>query len=159
MTSNLFVIMSILSAISLTSMVIVATAQHPEDPTLKSKLPSKFSKTMGASRGVGSWVGRFFVTEVLLGSMVFWLIGGKVLLSSYIEDFVAQSGVIDADRKAWALVAVWIAITVGRFCGLYDLVRINKMMGNAEKIVACVNHLYVWTVGGFFFSHVLLLFH
>ncbi len=137
-----------IASVTAITLLIVVTAYHPEDPRLRSRLPSKFNKPAGTSKGIAPWVSSYYVTEILLGNMVFWMIGGKVLCSSYIEDFVVQSQVISEDKKALALLAVWIAIAVGRFVGLYDLIRLNSL--GPSGIFTLYRHLLMWATCGLF---------
>ena len=69
-----------------------------------------------------------------------------MLCSSYIEDFVLDSGIIDASNKNWALMLVWIAIAMGRFGGLYDQIKINAL--GQKGIQPLYFHLVLWISAG-----------
>lgn len=145
-TTDLLTMYSILSTITVTTLVTLMSLPNPEDEQVKRHLPPKVLKSTGGSRAVDPRIQKYFVTEMLIGNMVFWLIGGKVLCSSYIEDYVAQSGVIESSKKEYALLVVWLFIALGRFGGLHDQIRINRM--GPVGIHTLYVHLTVWVVVG-----------
>mmetsp|Transcript_31029 Transcript_31029/g.82271 ORF Transcript_31029/g.82271 Transcript_31029/m.82271 type:complete len:461 (+) Transcript_31029:99-1481(+) len=147
-TTDLLTMYSILSTISVTTLVTLLALPNPEDENVRRHLPPKVLKSNSGSRAVDPRIQKYFVTEFLIGNMVFWLIGGKVLCSSYIEDYVTQSGVIASSKKEYALLVVWLFIALGRFGGLSDQIRINRM--GPIGIHTLYTHLTVWVVCGFF---------
>lgn len=94
---------------------------------------------------------RYFVNEILIGNMVFWFIGGKVLCSSYVESYISDSNVIPSSEKEVALCVVWIGIAAGRFIGLMDQIQLNKM--GEGGIHSLVHNFIAWIstglLGGF----------
>ena len=147
-TTDLLTMYSILSTISVTTLVTLLALPNPEDDNVRRHLPPKVLKSSSGSRAVDPRIQKYFVTEFLIGNMVFWLIGGKVLCSSYIEDYVTQSGVIASSKKEYALLVVWLYIALGRFGGLSDQIRINRM--GPIGIHTLYTHLTVWVICGFF---------
>lgn len=69
-----------------------------------------------------------------------------MLCSSYIEDFVVGSGVVSTESKAWALMAVWVSIALGRFAGLWDQIQLNAR--GSAAIHSLYRHLAFWVMGG-----------
>ena len=113
-------------------------------------LPARGGKKPSGSLGIGDWVRQYYMTEALVGCTVFWLIGGKVLCSSYIEDYVVQTRIVPASDKSFALMAVWVSIAVGRFGGLYDQILLNGL--GASGVHICYRHLSLWLATGLFGS-------
>ena len=58
--------------------------------------------------------------EIVISSMVFLYIGGKVTLTGYLYTFIDDTGMINADYETTALLVLWICITIGRLSGVYD---------------------------------------
>jgi fucose permease len=133
---------AVISTVNVIALVVIAVAIDPEEPGFALALPQKLSRQSGGSKGSYEWVSKYFVTEMVIGNMVFWLIGGKVLASSYIEDYVADSGVVPRYDKSWALMVVWVMIAVGRFGGLWDQIQLNKLGGAALNPIYF--HLASW---------------
>lgn len=146
-TTDLLTMYSVLSTVTVITLVTLLSLPHPEDDAVRRHLPPKVLKNNSGSRAVDPRVQKYFITEMLIGNMVFWLIGGKVLCSSYIEDYVTQTGVIPASKKELALLIVWLFIAVGRFGGLNDQIRINRM--GPVGIHTLYRHLTVWVLCGF----------
>jgi len=126
-TTDLFTMYATLSTVSVITLVTLLALPHPESADVMKYLPEKLNKGVGKSKAVDEFITKYYVTEMTIGSMVFWFIGGKVLCSSYIEDYVVESGVIPSSQKEWALMTVWVFIAVGRFAGLHDQIRLNRM--------------------------------
>jgi hypothetical protein len=141
-TSDLLTMCSVISTINVITLVVICAAPHPEEPSFAASLPPRQNKMSGGSKGTYDWVSKYFVTEVVIGNMVFWLIGGKVLASSYIEDYVVDSGVVPDYDKSWALMVIWVMIACGRFGGLYDQIQLNQLGGAAMNPI--YSHLTGW---------------
>ena len=145
-TSNSITMCAVISTVALLTAVACFSCKHPEDPDMLRYVPQNLGKKNSGSLGKGEWVEKYYVTEVIMGCIVFWLIGGKVLCSSYIEDYVDQTHVVPSKDSALALMAVWISIAAGRFGGLYDQILINGM--GASGLHTCYRHLCLWLWGG-----------
>jgi len=79
--------------------------------------------------------------EMLISAMVFFLIGGKVTATAYLDSYVDQTGVISQSKEPLLVLVLWIAITVGRLAGVQDqLFLTNKTLPV---------HLSILLVGGF----------
>eukprot|EP00614_Pseudopedinella_elastica_P001895 CAMPEP_0172603302 /NCGR_PEP_ID=MMETSP1068-20121228/23529_1 /TAXON_ID=35684 /ORGANISM="Pseudopedinella elastica, Strain CCMP716" /LENGTH=489 /DNA_ID=CAMNT_0013404991 /DNA_START=330 /DNA_END=1799 /DNA_ORIENTATION=+ len=151
-TDSLLAIFGIIASVALATLATIGSAPHPEfeptqdanpssDPALKQAAGATARQETKAVQ-VAPWVDKYYVTEMLIGQMVFWFIGGKVLVSSYVEDFVLDSGVVDKSSKDLALLAVWVAIAVGRFGGLYDQIQINSL--GVKGVHPLYGHLTLW---------------
>ena len=81
--------------------------------------------------------------EWVFGCTVFWLIGGKVDMTSYIKTYVKDSGVIPAHQGSESLLMIWIMITIGRLVGLQDQIALKRKSTNTVYI-----HLTVWLMTG-----------
>ena len=64
--------------------------------------------------------------EIVISSMVFLYIGGKVTLTGYLYTFIDDTGMIDTDNETTALLVLWICITIGRLSGVYDQAYVNN---------------------------------
>lgn len=145
-TTDLFTMFATLSTVTVITLVSLLALPHPENPGIAKYLPAKLNKGVGKSRAVDEYITKFYITEMMIGSMVFWFIGGKVLCSSYIEDYVIDSGVIPSSQKEWALMCVWVFIAVGRFAGLHDQIRLNRM--GVKGIHPLYTSLCIWIATG-----------
>ena len=145
-TSNLLTMCSVISTVCVITLVTIVSGPNADDPQFIRSLPPKNQKKFG-SKGSYEWVEKYYVTEVVIGNIVFWLIGGKVLASSYVEDYVVDSGVVPSYDKSWALMVVWMAIAVGRFGGLYDQIQLSDP--KKETLVPLYTHLVIWISCGF----------
>ena len=56
--------------------------------------------------------------ELVVGAAVFWLVGGKVDVTSYLTEYNRRTHIVPASRDDHALLVLWIGITLGRFLGL-----------------------------------------
>lgn len=155
-TTDLFTMYAVLSTITVFTLVTLMALPHPEREDIRRHLPAKMGKASGSSKAVDPRIQKYYLTEVTMGNIVFWLIGGKVLCSSYIEDYVVDSGVIPSDKKEWALMVVWIFIALGRFVGLHDLIRCNRM--GPMGIHPIYTNLVFWLLCGVLGGLVMLLF-
>jgi len=79
--------------------------------------------------------------EIMLGCMVFCLIGGKVTSTAYLSTYVDDTGVIDTSKESALVLVLWIAITIGRLAGVYD----QRFLTNVTLPV----HLSIFLIGGF----------
>jgi fucose permease len=117
----------------------------PVPTYLGESMDKKLGKTARAAGGASYYV------EACLACAVFCLIGGKVTFSSYIEDYIADTGCIYSKDKSLALAILWFAITMGRLGGLADQIRV-------ENKGQLYNHLYLWLVTGALGMGLLLTF-
>ena len=155
-TTDLFTMYAVLSTVTVITIITMMALPHPEMEEVRVHLPPKIAKGARASRAKQQWIQKYFVTEMIIGNMVFWLIGGKVLCSSYIEDYVTDSGVIASDKKAWALMIVWIFIAIGRFVGLHDQIKLNRL--GPKGIYPLYQNLTLWVVCGGLGGAIMLIF-
>lgn len=123
----------------------LAVVLIPVPTYLGQSMDKKLGKTARAAGGASYYV------EVCLACAVFCLIGGKVTFSSYIKDYITDTGCVSSNDKNMALFVLWIAITVGRLSGLVDQI-------NIESKGQLYNHLYLWLVMGAFGIGLLLTF-
>ncbi len=70
--------------------------------------------------------GAHFNVEIVLSMMVFMYIGGKVAITGYLYTFIEETKIIDPDHETSALLVLWIFITIGRLCGVYDQAYVNN---------------------------------
>ena len=77
---------------ALATLATIGSAPHPEfeptqdanpssDPALKQAAGATARQETKAVQ-VAPWVAKYYVTEMLIGQMVFWFIGGKVKAAS-----------------------------------------------------------------------------
>jgi len=66
--------------------------------------------------------------------MVFWLIGGKVTMTAYISDYIADTGVISTSDESVAVLVIWIFISVGRLAGLQDQILLETDLQNYRHL-------------------------
>lgn len=145
-TSNMVTMCAVISTVALITLALLQLLEHPEDPDMLIHLPPKSNKKIGGSLGKYDWVRKYYMTEAIIGCTTFWLIGGKVLCSSYIEDYVKQMHTIPTHEKAFALMTVWVAIAAGRFGGLYDQILLNGM--GPSGLHPCYRHVTCWLAVG-----------
>ena len=88
--------------------------------------------------------------EIMLGCMVFCLIGGKVTSTAYLSTYVDDTGVIDTSNESGLVLVLWIAITIGRLAGVYD----QRFLTNVTLPV----HLSIFLIGGFLSMLLILWF-
>lgn len=82
-----------------------------------------------------------YYVEMIVSVMVFWLIGGKVTLTAYLDTYVDDTGIIEESHEATLVLVLWIAITLGRLAGVQD----QRFLTNKTL----PNHLSVLLIGGF----------
>lgn len=70
--------------------------------------------------------GPHYHVEIVLSAMVFMYIGGKVALTGYLYTFVEETLMIDPNNETSALLVLWVFITIGRLCGVYDQAYVNN---------------------------------
>ena len=141
-TTDLLSMYLIFSTVTVMTTVLLLSLPHPESDEVKPYLPMKVVKKSKDTKTVDSRIETYYINEAVIGSTIFWLIGGKVLCSSYVEDYVADSGVVSTSDEAWSLMVVWIFIALGRFVGLFDLIRLNKM--GSKGINLLYPNTYLW---------------
>lgn len=127
-TTDLVTMYTILSVITVATFGTMLSMPSPEDRGIQVFLPpnSVRSSSTPDTPPVNPLIQKYYVNEFIIGNMVFWFIGGKVLCSSYIESYISASSVVEASKKEVALCVVWIGIAIGRFVGLNDQVQLNK---------------------------------
>ena len=70
--------------------------------------------------------GAHYNVEIVLSMMVFMYIGGKVAITGYLYTFIEETEIIDPQHETSALLVLWIFITIGRLCGVYDQAYVNN---------------------------------
>ena len=78
--------------------------------------------------------------EWAIAVMVFWLIGGKVTATSYLDEYVEDTGVMPYSNASLLIAVLWTAITVGRLVGLKDQMDITTPR--------LYKHIYIFLIGG-----------
>lgn len=81
-----------------------------------------------------------YTIELVFSFSVFWLIGGSVSLTSYVKTYVQARGTVEPiNEGSEALLMIWVMTTVGRLCGLYDMMRLKH-----KTIQTVYFHLTLW---------------
>jgi predicted MFS family arabinose efflux permease len=78
--------------------------------------------------------------EMVIALMVFCFIGGKVTMTSYLDSYVDDTGLMSDSNEEFLILVLWIAITIGRLAGVYD----QRFLTNKTLPV----HLTLWCIGG-----------
>ena len=73
--------------------------------------------------------------------MLFCFVGGSIAATAYIESYVAQTGIVEAQYKSRVVFVLWISITIGRFVGLQDQISLSDF--------GLVVDLSMFCIGGF----------
>jgi len=132
-TGDLFWQYGVLAGVALLNAVAFLFLPHPEDDHLARRLPPRVSLLKETTQP------RYYGVEVLTGGAVFWLIGGKVDMTSYVGSYVETTRVIPVGDIPWLLVCMWALIIVGRILGLADQVALKAA---ASSVV--LRHLVAW---------------
>lgn len=91
-----------------------------------------------------------YYVEIVIGFMVFCLIGGKVTSTAYLDTYVDETGVIDSSNGPKLVLVLWIAITIGRLAGVQD----QRFLTNKTLPI----HLSILLLGGFLAMLLILWF-
>ena len=96
-------------------------------------------------------VGRFcarHASELVTAAMVFWLVGGKVAATAYLEDYVSATAVVHVRRAPAALMVLWLAITAARLVGLHDQIALRHITPRSDGTERLYAHLSAWLLAG-----------
>jgi predicted MFS family arabinose efflux permease len=64
--------------------------------------------------------------EICASIMVFWLVGGNVSLTAYLDSYLAETNVIEVNNIPKLILVLWIAITLGRLLGVKDQMDLTE---------------------------------
>lgn len=119
-TDDLYVQYLILAALSLASVVSLWLGPDMEgyENFLRAKLKLKLKDSMD------SLVPHYRV-ELIISSMVFFLVGGKVAITAYLNDYVSETEILPEDMANVIILALWISIGLGRVVGVVDQRNLN----------------------------------
>lgn len=136
-SSSLYVQYSILMCVSLGVMAILFFSPNPElnDPAKQNKHNQDLVKPKHKEIDVPH-----YRVEWAISVMVFWLIGGKVTATSYLDEYVEDTGIINYSNASLLIAVLWGAITIGRLVGLKDQMDI--------KTPQLYQHIYIFLIGG-----------
>ncbi|KAJ1430062.1 major facilitator superfamily domain-containing protein [Ochromonadaceae sp. CCMP2298] len=81
-----------------------------------------------------------FYVEAMIGLMILMFIGGKVTCTAYLTTYVLETGVLTAHAASMLILVLWIAITIGRVCGVQD----QRFITNRSLPI----HLTIFCAGG-----------
>lgn len=93
------------------------------------KVKKSSSSSSIHSKLVGNDVDDFiphYHCEICASVMVFWLVGGNVALTAYLDSYLAETGVIEVRSIPKLLLVLWIAITLGRLLGVKDQLQLSE---------------------------------
>jgi len=76
-TDDLATMFSTIASIAAITLLVIAFGPDPGSPVLKAGLPVLSNKKNGGSKGLYPWVSNYYVTEILLGQMVFWMVSSE----------------------------------------------------------------------------------
>ena len=133
-SDSLVVQNSILAGVSLLVAFLILTSPNPEAGG-SSTGPQALMKPKGREVDVPH-----YHVEWIMAISVFWLIGGKVTATSYLDEYVEDTGVIPYSQSSLLITVLWVAITIGRLAGLKD-----QMDVTTPKLYT---HLYIFYIGG-----------
>lgn len=142
-TGQLFAQYATLATIAVLNAAALYVAPYPENPEICDQLPPRITITPKIQLGANKASPPLYYLELIFGSAVFWLIGGKVDTTSYITTYVKATGVIADHNAALSLLVLWIMITIGRLVGLHDQINLKKK-GTRDVY----SHLCVWLLTG-----------
>lgn len=141
LSDSLFVQYVILSVITIATAITIAFVPDPESNGTMSGLPMKKAPRTPPPH---------FHVEWALAIMVFWLIGGKVTSTAYIESYIDETGVVSSDDATFMIMVLWTMITIGRLAGLQD-----QRFTNTPRLY---RHLSIILVGGTLAMSLVLIF-
>jgi len=121
-----------------------STPPPPSTQRAETTIAEVSSKDGGNSSEGGGFPARkapHYYVEMIVSVMVFWLIGGKVTLTAYLDTYVDDTGIIEESHEPTLVLVLWIAITLGRLAGVQD----QRFLTNKTL----PNHLSVLLIGGF----------
>jgi hypothetical protein len=128
LTARLASQLALLAAAAGLGAAALAAAPHPEAPALAARLPPRVRP-----RGGG---GGPCYAEAAFAGAVFWLIGGKVAMTSYVATYVRAAAATSGPRGTGAtaaLLLLWAAIAAGRLLGLRDQVALQRQVRASEE--------------------------
>lgn len=128
-TSDLYVQYLILAAISLTSVISLWLGPDMEgyENYLREKL--KVKKT----RGFEDSLVPHFRVELVIAAVGFWVIGGKMAITAYLNDYVIESKILDGSYANVIVLVLWVSIAIGKIFGIIDQTSLTDD--------SCANHL------------------
>jgi predicted MFS family arabinose efflux permease len=91
------------------------------------------------SSNIDQLVPHYYV-EATIAVMLFCFVGGGVAITAYLTSYVNQTHIVVTSHKAWLLLVLWIAVTVGRLIGVLDQRYLTKP--------ALYSHLSIMCIGG-----------
>ena len=114
-TDDLYVQYLILAALSLATVVTLWLGPDMEgyENFLRAKMKLKLKDSMD------SLVPHHRV-EFIISSMVFFLVGGKVAITAYLNDYVTETEILPDEMANVIIVALWVSIGLGRIVGVLD---------------------------------------
>ena len=112
-TSDLYAQYLILSAISLSSVILLWLAPDMEgfENYLREKLKTR-------NKGYAESVIPHYYVEIVISFMVFFLVGGKVSITAYLNDYIIETKVFEDTYADAVVLVLWIAIATGRIIGI-----------------------------------------
>lgn len=160
--SSDYVVFSVLAVFGWTNALFFYTLGPAIDPEVKKREQELIKQRKSAHSDIegekGCWE-KFTVkgfchlyrVELFTSCMVFFLIGGKVSTTAYIETYVEDTDIISDDYESLSLVVLWVCIALGRFVGVID--QMNNM--TVDKLY---RHTYIYYIGGSIGCLTVLLF-
>ena len=145
-TESLTVQYYVISAVVLGVTFMIAFGPNPENITAYDVGQHMPKEHMEKSQKVdelsmGRMKSPHYNVEILISIMVFFLIGGKVTATAYLDSYIDETGVISQSKEPLLVLVLWIAITIGRLAGVQDqLFLTNKTLPI---------HLSILLLGGF----------
>lgn len=138
-SSSLYVQYTILMLVSLAVMGVLFVSPNPElnDPDKANN--NKHKTDLVKPKHNETEVPHYRV-EWAIAIMVFWLIGGKVTATSYLDEYVEDTGVISYSNASLLIAVLWGSITIGRLVGLKDQMDITTPR--------LYQHIYIFLIGG-----------
>ena len=114
-TSDLYVQYLILAAISLTSVISLWLGPDMEgyENYLREKLKVK-------KRGFDDSLVPHYRVEFVMAAIGFFIIGGKMAMTAYLNDYVLESKVLSANYANMIVLVLWVSIALGKIAGIVD---------------------------------------
>ena len=128
------------SMISLVTLLLFYRTQQESNLNLEEHLELKRQDTFykdfqsQSFRVIDKMAPHYYV-EIIVGIMLFCLIGGQVIFVAYINSYIDQSHILPSTMASTVLSLFWCVVTIGRMLGVWDQRRLTDSL--------LVNHLSI----------------
>jgi predicted MFS family arabinose efflux permease len=90
-------------------------------------------KLKGKSKGSQETIIPHYHVECIIAIMVFFLVGGKVAITAYLNDYIIETKVVEGMYANAVVLVLWVSIACGRLMGIIDQRTLTDE--------SCQNHL------------------